>query len=208
MKSIDSPKSTRHTERSGFLYKEYGPDHQNISFWYADGIRTGGGWGKAFLSPVSISRESNFGPGILKVMNVRDYNSATDYEDIQSLYKNSATFGGEFDEARDSKNRLDTLEKEKPQSILVAEEYGCVVGTVTLFEDGRSAWLYRFAVQAENENAIAKLLCEKALQVMKERGHSQVLVYAPANDGRFEERYLALGFAKGDDYTAYWQDLN
>ena len=103
-------------------------------------------------------------------MTIRNYNPETDYPGIEALLNAENTFGGQFDEARDTKDRLDTLEVSKPGSILVAENNDVVVGTVTLFEDGRSAWLYRFAVQQESEVEITKLLNEKALETMKERG--------------------------------------
>jgi len=140
-------------------------------------------------------------------MNIRNYNPETDYQGIETLLNSEGTFGGQFDEARDTKERLDDLEVSKPGSILVAEDDEKIVGTVTLFEDGRSAWLYRFAVQQENETEITKLLNEKALNTMKERGHTQVLVYAPQGDQHFEERYVELGFNKGNNFTAYWQDI-
>jgi hypothetical protein len=82
-----------------------------------------------------------------------------------------------------------------------------IVGTVTLFEDGRSAWLYRFAVQAEYEAEVVPLLNQQALATMKERGHAQVLVYAPEGNPHFEDRYTQNGFTKGGNFTCYWQDI-
>lgn len=140
-------------------------------------------------------------------MNVRNYNQDTDYPSIEALLNAKNTFGGQFDAARDSKERIDTLESNKPGSVLVAEDDGVIVGTVTLFEDSRSAWLYRFAVQRDNETEITKLLNEQALQIMKDRGHTQVLVYAPQDNQHFEDRYTSLGFIKGNNFTAYWQDI-
>ena len=140
-------------------------------------------------------------------MRIRNYNPETDYPGIESLLKAEGTFGGQFDEARDTKARIDTLESHKPRSVLVAEDGGKIVGTVTLFEDGRSAWLYRFAVQQENEDKITKLLSREPLTEMKARGHTQVLVYAPQGNQNFENRYTSLGFKKGNDFTAYWQDI-
>lgn len=141
-------------------------------------------------------------------MKVRIYNSESDYSQVRKLYELPNSFGGDFDNARDAKERIDILTVSKPECVLVAEDEGVVVGTVTLFEDGRSAWLYRFAVQNENEQEIALALWMEAKKVMKEKGHSQVLVYAPAGNIDFEKRYANLGFNNGGDYTAYWQDLN
>ena len=140
-------------------------------------------------------------------MKIRNYNPNTDYKAVAALYKSSETYGGQYDDARDAEDRLKTLVEQKPDAILVAEDNGEIVGAVTLFEDGRSAWLYRFAVQAENEKEISKLLCKQALSILKQKGHSQVLVYAPAGNEHFENRYTTLGFNKGNDFTAYWQDV-
>ncbi len=140
-------------------------------------------------------------------MNVRNYNPETDYPAIESLLRDTETYGGDFDEARDTKERIDALEASKPGSVLVAEKDNEIVGTVTLFEDGRSAWLYRFAVKKEHEEQATKTLWEIAEETMNARGHTQVLVYAPAKNENFKHRYNNLGFNTGDDYTAYWQDI-
>ncbi len=141
------------------------------------------------------------------MINIRNYNS-NDYSSIESLYKDSATFGGQFDEARDSKEQIDKLVSDKPEAVLVAEVNGEIGGTVTIFEDGRSAWLYRFAVKKDMEAEVTELLWAKAKEIVKRKGHTQVLVYAPVGNGDFEHRYLNLGFTKGSDFTAYWQDIN
>jgi predicted N-acetyltransferase YhbS len=140
-------------------------------------------------------------------MQIRNYNHETDYEAVTALLHDSSTYGGEFDAARDTKEKIDALEAQKPGSVLVAEVDGLVVGTVTLFEDGRSAWLYRFAVRVEYEPAATAALWTQAKANMKARGHSQVLVYAPAGNENFKQRYNQLGFATGGDYTAYFQDI-
>ncbi len=138
---------------------------------------------------------------------IRNYNSDTDYEAVKALYESTETYGGQYDDARDAKDRLEILIHQKPDAILVAEDGSKILGTVTLFEDGRSAWLYRFAVLTQYEKDVTRLLYEKASSILKQKGHTQVLVYAPAGYINFEQRYAALGFNKGADYTAYWQDL-
>ena len=139
-------------------------------------------------------------------MNIRNYKS-DDYDQIEALYNDSSTFGGQFDENRDTKERLDNLAHKKPSAILVAEHQGSVVGTVTVLEDGRSCWLYRFAVK-DNDQYAAEALLKRAKEVAKQFGHSQFLVYAPEGDVRFEERYIGAGFEfeKGGNYTCYWMN--
>jgi predicted N-acetyltransferase YhbS len=138
-------------------------------------------------------------------MLIRNYR-IEDYDLVTTLYKDSSLYGGQFDEDRDSRERLEKLVTDKPDAILVAEDNGNIVGTVTLFEDWRSAWLLRFAV-AENSIDVARELYLKAVEILKLKGHKQVLVYAPVGDKHFKERYHELGFNKGDDYTCYWRDL-
>lgn len=138
---------------------------------------------------------------------IRNY-KPSDYQNIAALYKNSELFGGQFDENRDSEERLAYKSSQDPESILVCEFEGKIVGTVSLVDDGRVAWLFRFAViKDEHEQEVAKALSEKALKIFHNRGHKQVLVYAPANDKNFEERYEELGFEKGNAYTCYWNNV-
>jgi hypothetical protein len=138
---------------------------------------------------------------------VRNYNPETDYSGVLALYAHSATFGGQYDAARDTAEKLRALSAQNPNKILVATIKEKIVGTVTLFEDGRSAWLYRFAVQSEHEDAIANVLYTQAVSILKSLGHTQVLVYAPSGDTHFTKRYTTLGLKKGSDYTAFWKDI-
>ena len=138
-------------------------------------------------------------------MLIRNY-KREDYDSVISLYKDTTTYGGQFDEDRDSSERLEKLSNTKPDAILVAEDNGNIVGTVTLLEDGRSAWLFRFAV-AENSVDVARELYLKAVEILKSKGHKQILVYSPRGVKQFEKRYNELGLSKGGDYTCYWREL-
>jgi hypothetical protein len=66
--------------------------------------------------------------------------------------------------------------------------------------------LFRFAV-ADNDNDVARELYQTAVQRLVARGHTQVLIYTPANGAVLQERYEALGMRKGSNYTCYWQDI-
>jgi predicted N-acetyltransferase YhbS len=137
---------------------------------------------------------------------VRPYNPDADYPGVRALYEDGATFGGQYDDARDSEAKLRNLVAAKPESILVALENERIVGTVTLFEDGRAAWLYRFAVSASHPQAV-KALCDEAIAILRKLGHTQVLVYAPEGDQAFIDRYSTLGFTTGNAYLAFWKDI-
>src|SRR5687767_9113325 len=140
-------------------------------------------------------------------MNIRPY-SPGDYPQLAALYKQSELYGGQFDENRDSEERLRKRIETDPDAILVAEGDGKIVGTTSLIEDGRVAWLFRFAVKpGDNEATVTKALCNKAFEVLKAKGHNQVLVYTPVGDERLHNRYAELDFNRGGDYTCYWRDI-
>ena len=138
-------------------------------------------------------------------MIVRQYKTS-DYEQLKTLYLDSSTFGGQFDEARDAADRLQKRIEADPDAILVAEQDENIVGSVSLIDDGRVAWLFRFAVPEDNPN-IAKALCDKATAILKARGHTEVLVYTPVGNQDLYDRYGRLSFTKGSDYTCYWKGL-
>lgn len=138
---------------------------------------------------------------------IRQY-QPTDYEQVAALYKQSELFGGQYDNNRDSEEKLRTRVEADPDAIFVAQLNDNIVGTVSLIEDGRVAWLFRFAVaQIPEEGNIAKQLYEHASKTLQTKGHNQVLVYAPAGNKSFETRYTQLGFTTGGDYTCYWKNL-
>lgn len=140
-------------------------------------------------------------------MNVRPYRPA-DYEQIASLCRQPELYGGQFDENRDGEERLRKRIEADPDAILVAERDNKIVGTVSLIEDGRVAWLFRFAVeQGENETEVTQALCNAGLAALKAKGHNQVLVYTPVGDDRLDTRYESLGFNQGGNYTCYWKDI-
>lgn len=136
---------------------------------------------------------------------VRGYRDE-DYEQLKELYSHTEWYGGQFDEARDSKERIPAKISADPESILVYENNGQLGGTVSLIEDGRVAILFRFVVR-ENNSDVAKALYDKAVEVIKSRGHNQVLVYSPLENQQLNTRYKDLGMTNGSDYTCFWQNL-
>lgn len=138
-------------------------------------------------------------------MQVRPYEDK-DYEQLKALYTRGDLFGGQFDEKRDARELLARKIASDPSAILVAEDAGKIVGTISLVDDGRLAWLFRFAVPHDRPE-IAQVLYARARAVFRSRGHLQVLVYSPENNEIMDERYSQLGFVKGGNYTCYWMDI-
>jgi predicted N-acetyltransferase YhbS len=132
----------------------------------------------------------------------------TDYERVAALYKQSHLYGGQFDENRDAEEKLKKRIEADPDVIWVAESGDEIVGTVSLIEDGRVAWLFRFCVsEGEEQDNVAQELFDHAKSVLNRKGHEQVLVYTPMGNEALNNRYEKLGFTKGGDYTCYWKDI-
>lgn len=136
---------------------------------------------------------------------VRSYVDA-DYEGLKELYQHSEWYGGVFDEARDGRERLASKIAEDPEAILVYEKDGELVGTISIIEDGRVAWLYRFVVK-DNDKTVASELYAAATANLKKRGHNEVLVYTPADDETLASRYDQLGMTRGGSYACYYQEI-
>jgi predicted N-acetyltransferase YhbS len=138
---------------------------------------------------------------------VRNY-KPEDYEALIALYKMGELFGGQFDEARDSREKLSDVTKRDPESILVYEESDNIIGTISLIENGRVAWLFRFAVQENDKTSeVAKALYKKAREILKSRGHSQILVYTDPDNQNLNQRYTELGMTAGNLFRCFWEEV-
>ena len=129
-----------------------------------------------------------------------------DYKQLKQLYEHTEWYGGVFSEARDGRERLARKIATDPEAILVYEEGGALLGTISVIEDGRVAWLYRFVVK-DLEVDITRQLYEKAISVLRARGHQEVLVYSEAENATLDARYTQLGMHKGGNYTCFWADI-
>lgn len=129
-----------------------------------------------------------------------------DYDFLKLLYSHSEWYGGVFDEARDGRERLAQKIAEDPEAILVYERDGELLGSISIIEDGRVAWLFRFVVK-DFDPEITEELYDAATKILKERGHTQVLVYTPVGDKNLDTRYDSLGMTKGGDYTSFYKEL-
>lgn len=138
---------------------------------------------------------------------VRPYQSG-DYDSLKRLYEQGDLYGGQFDPARDAPEKIAAVIAADPQSILMCEKAGEIIGTISLIDNGRIAWLFRFAVEkGDDEKQAAKALHAIACDILKLRGHAQVLVYTPAGNAHLNQRYFDLGMNKGGDYSCFWQGL-
>lgn len=110
-------------------------------------------------------------------MRIRNYQSA-DYDQLKALYLDSSTFGGQFDEARDASDRLQKKIEADPDAILVAELENKIVGTVSLIDDGRVAWLFRFAVKKRPSRNTKSLARQGNSNSKEPRAYASSCIYA------------------------------
>lgn len=136
---------------------------------------------------------------------VRGYQDA-DYEKLKALYVHLEWYGGIFDESRDGRERLAKKIIDDPEAILVYEENGTLLGTISIIEDGRVAWLYRF-IAKDFEPEVTRQLYDAAIAILKDRGHDQVLVYSSNDSRTLDQCYASLGMTKGSSYSCFWQDI-
>jgi hypothetical protein len=130
----------------------------------------------------------------------------SDYDQVKALYQHGEWYGGKFDEHRDSREILLHKVTIDPQSIIVDDEDGQILGTISLVEDGRVAWFYRF-VTKDNNLGVAEALFTAASGVLKSRGHPEVLTYSDPTREDLNVRYQALGMEKGGDYECFYSAL-
>jgi hypothetical protein len=130
----------------------------------------------------------------------------SDYDQVKALYQHGEWYGGKFDEHRDSREVLLRKVTADPQSIIVDDDNGTILGTISLIDDGRVAWFYRFVVK-DNNPEVGKALYQAAGGVLKSRGHPEVLIYSDPEREDLNERYQSLGMEKGGDYECFFAAL-
>ncbi len=66
--------------------------------------------------------------------------------------------------------------------------------------------LYRFVV-APDDLAITRALYDAAVATLKQRGHTQIIVYSDPGSMELDTRYQQLGMGRGGEYACYWADI-
>jgi len=141
----------------------------------------------------------------MQFINIRLYENR-DFKELVRLYKDTSTYGGNYDEARDTEDRLAQTAEEG--NLLVAEAYGKLVGSVMILDNPHSFWLLRFVIDltVKAGDEIAGRLMEKVDDIATARGHHNVIVYTNPNDDPLNERYKKLNFTQSSDYRCYWKE--
>ncbi len=140
-------------------------------------------------------------------MKIRRYEE-DDYYQLTNLYKVPELFGGNFDENRDTPEKL--LHTSSQDKLLVAvDDIGLLIGSVMLLSNPHSFWVIRFVLDdkhPEYEEAGERLM-KFAEKIATNEGHNDVIVYSSRKYEKLATRYSKLGFDKADEYVCYWKEL-
>lgn len=136
-------------------------------------------------------------------INIRNYKDK-DYESV----KRNLEEGSLFEPHWDSRETLQRMIAQDPESILVAEKDGEVVGNVYIIRFWE-AHIFRLAVKKNHRNqGIGTLLLKAAEEKMKERGIEEYELYFEADNKELEAFYRERGFQGSEKrYRCMWKKL-
>jgi hypothetical protein len=139
-------------------------------------------------------------------MKIRYY-LPSDYSQLIKLYQTSGEF--KVDEITDSEDNIKRKIERDPKSILLAEENGELLGSVSIIEDGRIALLFRFVAKGSNEEKenISKQILHEAESLLKDRGYEEVHNTVPLDDLTALTEKEGIGFTKGNAYMWFWKKI-
>lgn len=107
--------------------------------------------------------------------------------------------GGIFDEYVDTRENFKSKSRRNPESMIVAELGGRIIGSVFAIEDGWVAYLFRLVVKKEFRGKDVGLrLSNYAENILKEKGYKYVSVFISVNNNisknfALENRYEVEG---------------
>ena len=123
-------------------------------------------------------------------MVIRNYDDE-DFPQVEELLKKSGIYWPAYDRREILKKKIDN----DPESIIVAEENGKVVGTIFFVYDPWSSYILHLAVDAEHRNkGIGTRLFQTAEQRLKARGKKIVAGFIK------EENESVLDYCKKRGY--------
>ncbi len=93
----------------------------------------------------------------------------TDYDGVYALWMSCKNMG--FNDVDDSRAGIEKFLLRNPDTCLVAEENGEIIGVVLGGQDGRRGYIYHLAVaEAHRRRGVGSQLAERCLAAMKEAG--------------------------------------
>jgi len=134
---------------------------------------------------------------------IRSYTPA-DFPSVKENLSNAEM----YEENWDNEKNLNEKIKRNPDSILVAEEDGKVVGNIFVVEDGWGSWIFRLAVnENRRKEGVGTLLLQSAENLLKKRGIKEVALLIEKKKEHLKDFYGKRGYKSFGDYTLMWHEL-
>lgn len=121
-----------------------------------------------------------------------------DYEDVYALWLSCAGMG--LNDRDDSREGYARFLARSPDTCLVAEEAGEIVGVILAGNDGRRGYIYHLAVHPRHRRrGIASALVERAMDALKGEGIHKVALVVFARNDAGNAFWESMGFGVRDD---------
>lgn len=116
--------------------------------------------------------------------------------------------GGLFYAGMDSEDRFKEKIRRNPDSILVAEVDGKIVGNVLFVEDGWAAFGFRLAVNKKyRRRGIGTKLMAAVENILRNKGYSEIHILVDESEAGLKRYYSKTGYKEGNLYRWMYKDL-
>lgn len=137
------------------------------------------------------------------MVTIRAYDDC-DYESV----RRNLIEGKLYEQVWDSRENLATKINRDPDSILVAEVDGQVVGSVYIMADGWSAFIYRLVVgMSARQHGIGTRLMEAAEEQLRSKGVPEVALFVNADNTELQRWYEKRGYGGTHLFRCMWKAL-
>lgn len=139
----------------------------------------------------------------MNTITLRTY-QPSDYPSV----KQNLIDGGLYTEDMDTEERLAAKIKRNPDSIIVAETDGRVIGNIFFVEDGWAPLFFRLAVAKDfrGKGVGTKLLKEAELRI-KVRGYSTCFFLVDNEKKELHTFYKKRGYSAGEVFKIFYKNL-
>ena len=132
---------------------------------------------------------------------------AEDYEQVYALWKKIRGFG--IRSIDDSREGVERFLKRNPNTSIVAEIDGKIVGSILCGHDGRRGCFYHVCVdEAYRRHGIGKSMVVMAMQALKEEHINKVSLIAFTRNDIGNAFWNTIGWTKREDLNYYDFTLN
>lgn len=130
-----------------------------------------------------------------------------DYDRIYELWSGMKGFG--IRTIDDSKEGVEKFIKRNPDTSVVAEEKGRIIGTILCGHDGRRGCMYHVCVAKEyRKHGVGHKMALEAMKRLKKEGINKVSLIAFRSNGVGNEFWRRLGWTFRKDINYYDFSLN